>query len=237
MNGTLLESHGQCHCFYVPHQSIISGSLELRWGKIVSWPQHPQAGKSRPWAIFFLLYGWQPECHGLLMGHPFDLEIAEALVLGAEKRLASSTNFEISGLSGRESGTLGSTTSSPRRMASSSDIGEVQCSSSVGFKREASTMSSLLRVIKGAMHFCSSCTESQRAPVGPPDPLAQVCRAWAKTRVFSYLTTQKSLGLEALLMGMKSFGWSLLSQGRAFHHPEVSCWVAGSLKADACHWA
>ena len=50
--------------------------------------------------------------------------------------LAGSTNLVISGCSGRESGTSGSLTSWPRRMASSSSMRDVPHSSSMGFKRE-----------------------------------------------------------------------------------------------------
>ena len=73
-------------------------------------------------------------------------------------------------------------------------------------------------------------------PVLAPDPLVQACSAQAKARFFSCLMTQKSFEPEASLIGMKSCGQSLLNQGGAFHHPEASCWVAGSLKAATCHY-
>ena len=41
----------------------------------------------RPHTIIFLLCGWQSEGHSLPVDHPFDLDIAKALVLRAEKRL------------------------------------------------------------------------------------------------------------------------------------------------------
>ena len=56
-----------------------------------------------------------------------------------------------------------------------------------------------------------------------------------KARVFSCLMTQRSMGLEASVIGIKSWGCSPLSQGRAFHHLEASFWAAGSLKATTCH--
>ena len=88
------------------------------------------------------------------------------VVLGAVICLAGSTNLGISIHSGREPGTSGGLMSSPRRMASSTNDGEVTHSSSVDFKREASTMSSPLRIIKWAMHLWSSDTAVQRMPVG-----------------------------------------------------------------------
>ena len=48
---------------------------------------------------------------------------------------AGSTNSRISGNSGREPGMCGSLISSPRRAASSSSVGDVPCSSPVGFRR------------------------------------------------------------------------------------------------------
>ena len=67
------------------HHSIISSSLELLSGKIALLPQHTWAGQSSPLAIFFQLCGWHPEGHGLPVGHPFDLDITEVLVLGVEE--------------------------------------------------------------------------------------------------------------------------------------------------------
>ena len=55
-------------------------------------------------------------------------------VLGTLVCLAGSASLEISGHSGREPGTSGGLTSSLRRMASSSGVGQVPHSSSVGFK-------------------------------------------------------------------------------------------------------
>ena len=74
------------------------------------------------------------------------------------------------------SGCLGS---APRRVASSSRVGEVLCSSPVGYKSEASTISSPLRCIKGAMHLWSSLVESHKTPGGIPDLSVQVCSAQA----------------------------------------------------------
>ena len=57
-------------------------------------------------------------------------------------------NSGISGHTGREPGTCGGSVPLPRRMASSSEVGEVPCSSSVGFKREVLTLLSPLGVIR-----------------------------------------------------------------------------------------
>ena len=73
--------------------------------------------------------------------------------LGAVIHLAGSTNSGISSHSEREPGTCGSLIPSPGRMASSSKVGEVPHSTSVGFRREASTISFLLRIIRGAIHL------------------------------------------------------------------------------------
>ena len=62
--------------------------------------------------------------------------------------LAGSSLFEMSG-------TYCSLTSLPWRVASSSGVGSLLCSSPVGFRREASTMSSPPRAIRGVMHFWS----------------------------------------------------------------------------------
>ena len=119
-------------------------------------------------------------------------------VLGVLVNLAGSTSLRISGHSGRESGTSGGLMSSPRRMASFSNVEVAPCFSSVGFKREATTMSSLLRVIKGATHFQSSHAKSRRTPFSIPDLSVQVCSAQAKARVFC-LMVQKSLVSGALV--------------------------------------
>ena len=84
-------------------------------------------------------------------------------------------------------------------------------------------MSSSLRVIKGVIHLCSSHAESQRMPILAPNPLVQACSALVKSRVFSCLTTQKSLQLEASIISMKSGGQRPLSQGGASYQPEASC--------------
>ena len=73
-------------------------------------------------------------------------------VLGVVLCSAGSTNLGISHYSRGESGTCGSSISLPRRVVSSSG-GEVPFSSPAGFRREASSMSSPLRVIRGTMHF------------------------------------------------------------------------------------
>ena len=64
-------------------------------------------------------------------------------------------------------------------------------------------MSSLLRVIRGAIHFCSSLAESQRMSVGNPDSSVQACSTWARANVFSSLLPWISFGLEASL-GVRS---------------------------------
>ena len=47
-------------------------------------------------AIFMQLCGWPPEGHSLLVGHPFDLDIAKVLVLGAEIGILSTSWAPIS---------------------------------------------------------------------------------------------------------------------------------------------
>ena len=90
---------------------------------------------------------------------------------------------------------LGEVSTSARTAASSSSVGEVSCSSPVGFRREGFTISSPLRAIGGAMNFCSSYATSQRTPVGDPNSSEWACSTQARARVFSCLMAQKSLGL------------------------------------------
>ena len=99
-----------------------------------------------------------------------------------------------------------SSVSLPRRMASSSGVGKVPLSPLIGFRREALTMSSPLRVIRGAIHLWSSHMVKHKTLVGAPDSLAQTCSAWVRARVFSCLTTQKFLGPEASVPDMNSWG-------------------------------
>ena len=35
LDGTSLKGHGQCHCFFSLHHSVVSGFLEFLWGKVV----------------------------------------------------------------------------------------------------------------------------------------------------------------------------------------------------------
>ena len=81
MNGATLESHGQHNHFFMLHHPIILDSLEVLLGKVVLSPQQFQEGGG-PWAVFSLLCGWHPEGHSIPLGHPFDLDIAEVLILG-----------------------------------------------------------------------------------------------------------------------------------------------------------
>ena len=97
--------------------------------------------------------------------------------------LRGSAGLGISGHSGRDaaaSGASGSSGSLLWRVASSSSMGEVLCSSSAGSKRRASTMSSLLRLIRGAMHLWRSLATLQRTPVGTCNLSAQHCSTQAK---------------------------------------------------------
>ena len=80
----------------------------------------------------------------------------------------------------------------PRRVASSSGVGEVPHTPSVGFRSQASTILLLLRTNKRAMHHCSSTAASQRTPVGNPDSLVQAYSALAKAMVFCCLIIWKS---------------------------------------------
>ena len=94
---------------------------------------------------------------------------------------------------------------SPRRTATSSGIGEVLHSPSMGCRSEASTILSLLRANREAMHCCSSLAASQRTSVGQLDSLAQACSALAKARVLCSLIIQKS---EETGEGMYCSSWS-----------------------------
>ena len=80
----------------------------------------------------------------------------------------------------------------PKRVASSSGVGEFLCSPPMGLRREASAISLPLRANRGAMHLCSSQTASERNHVGNPDSLAQACSALAKAMVFCCLIIWKS---------------------------------------------
>ena len=123
------------------------------------------------------------------------------------------------------SGTWGGSTLL-RRVASSSGVVEVLCSSPVGLRRKALTFSSLLRAIRKSIHFCSSHAELQRTPMGNSDSLVWVC-----------LTAQKSLGLETMVW-VRNFTWlSSQNLGEVSHHPEASCWVRDRQNATACQQA
>ena len=76
---------------------------------------------------------------------------------------------------------------SPGRVASSSGVGEILWSPSMGLRMEASTITSLLRTNKGAMHQCSSHAASQSTPGENPDSSAQACSTLAKAMVFCCL--------------------------------------------------
>ena len=93
MDSAPLEGHGQCHHFLTLHHLLISSSLELLWEEGILLPQYTQAGWGSPWAIFFPLCSWQPEGHSLPVGHPFDLNIAKALVLRGERWLEFFSSF------------------------------------------------------------------------------------------------------------------------------------------------
>ena len=116
------------------------------------------------------------------------------------------------------SGTVDGSTS-PRRVASSSGVGEVPCSCPVGLRREALTISSPLRAIRADMYFCSSNVAWQRTPVGNCDSLVQTCSDQAKARVFSCVMAQKSLGPETLVWIRNFSWWSLQNLGRASYQP------------------
>ena len=122
---------------------------------------------------------------------------------------------------------------SPRRVTSSSGVGEVLHLSSVGWRSEVSTISSLY--IKGVRHLWSSHTALQRTPVGAPSLSALHCRAQSRAMVFPCLMVQNSLILGELTWGRMSWGCSSVRQGGASHQCDVLCWARGSLKAAACH--
>ena len=71
-------------------------------------------------------------------------------------------------------------------------------------------------------------------PVVTPDSSAQAYSTWAKARVFSSLTVQKFLWLEASVGDRKSVRQSPLNVGGVLHHPKALCWARGSLNATAC---
>ena len=123
--------------------------------------------------------------------------------------------------------------SSAMGAASFFSIGEDPCSSLISPQKEASNISSLLKVIIGAMHCRSSLTVLQGMPAVVPEASLHNWSAWAIASVLYHLKTQKSWKSEADPEGTKFF-W-LGSIGGASHHPEVSCWAAGSLKAATCH--
>ena len=138
-------------------------------------------------------------------------------------------------MSGEGPGTPDGPSPLPRRVVSSSGVGEGPKSSSWGLNREASITSSPLRVIKRAMHYWNSMMALHRMPVLTPDVSAQACITKAKASVFSCLMTQKFWELE--MGGRKSWRQSPWSVGRASHHPEASCCTTGSVKAAAYHRA
>ena len=123
----------------------------------------------------------------------------------------------------------------PRRVASSSRVGEGPGFFSTGPNREASITSSPSMVINGAMHCWSSLTAPHRTPGLAPDALVQACSTLARANVFSWQMTQKFCGSEA--GRRKSCGQSPCREGGASHQPEVSCCASGNLKAVACHKA
>ena len=85
--------------------------------------------------------------------------------------------------------------------------GDVLGSSPMDFRREASTMLSPLRVIRGAMHFRSSCADSQRMPVGIPNSLVQrLAVPWLWPGSFPTSWPQNPFGLRASVWTRKSMG-------------------------------
>ena len=154
-------------------------------------------------------------------------------VTGAVVCLAGSMNLGISACWGAGPGVPEGPSPSPRRVVSSSGVGEVHNSSSTGLNREASITSSLLMVINGAMHCWSSLMALHKTPHLTPDAFAQVCSTLATASVFYCWMIWKFQGSEA--GGRKSCGQSPCRVGRASHQPEASCCTSGSLKAAACH--
>ena len=72
----------------------------------------------------------------------------------------------------------------PRRVASSSRVGEGPDSSSTSLNREATITSSLSMIINGAMHCWSILTALHRTPGLDPDVSTQTCSALARAKVF-----------------------------------------------------
>ena len=79
----------------------------------------------------------------------------------------------------------------PIEVASSSGVGEVLHSPPMGLRSEASTILSLLRTKRRALHHCSSHAIPQRIPVEDPDSSVQACNALAKPMVFCCLIIQE----------------------------------------------
>ena len=102
-----------------------------------------------------------------------------------------------------EPGTDGRLIFSPRRIASSSGVVGVPCLSPMDFRRETSTMSSLLRVIRRPCTFEVLMLTHRELLLGLHSS-AQPFSVWAKARVLSCLIVWKSLGLEASVCTKKS---------------------------------
>ena len=117
----------------------------------------------------------------------------------------------------------------PRRVASSSGIGEVTHSPSTGCRREASTISSLLRANMGAMQFPCCITKDSS---GATRLLNMGCSSLAKARDLCSLITLK---LEEGGEGMYCSSQSWRMAGGGAYHSVVSCWARGSCKVAACH--
>ena len=100
-------------------------------------------------------------------------------------------------------------------------------------------MPSLLRVIRGVMHFWSFHADSHSTLVGIPNSLAHAYNTWAKARVFYCLTTQKSLRPEASVWNGKSARWSPLNPGGVSHH-QGAAWMpplaTGDIEGPQSHW-
>ena len=88
--------------------------------------------------------------------------------------------------------------------AYSSGMGDILNSLLTGPSRDASSISSLSRCIRGATHLWRSWAALQRTRGSVPNLSAQHCRAQASTKVSSFLFSWKSLVPGGSMQGKKS---------------------------------
>ena len=104
-------------------------------------------------------------------------------------------------------------------------------------KQGTSIISSLLRHIRSVIHLQMSCTASHMTPGGILNLSAQHCRDQARTKVFPFLFSQKSLVLVESLQGKEVPVTQPWKTVWASCKPDTSSWTVSSWKDVACHWA